>query len=150
AAALTWRAQVHRKKADDARGGEKTARDEAREYRRQAVDAGMVQSQAETEAKGLAQRLASVESKQKQLVREDLLGSEESPDVGVTRWTTKATDHKAAVERLDGEIERLDQTLEAFDGALATAGGVLSERQSQHQTLQDHFERATGERQTIE
>ena len=56
ASALMWRAQDHRKKGEDARGVERTARNQAREYRRQAVEAGKTQSQAETEAKGLEQR----------------------------------------------------------------------------------------------
>lgn len=150
ASALTWRAQDHRRKGENARGAEKTARDEAREYRGQAVEAGKVQSQAETEAKGLEQRLATVESKRRQLVREQLLGPEESPDAGVARWGTKAEDHEGAVKRLDGELVRLDEALEAFDGALATAGEVLSECQSQHQKLKDRFERATRERDSIE
>jgi hypothetical protein len=150
ASALTWRAQDHRNKAGDARGAEKTAREEAREYRGQAVDAGKVQSQAETEAKGFAQRLEAVHSRREQLVREDLLGSEESPDAGANRWRTKATDHEAAVERLGGEIERLDEALEAFNSAIAMAGDLLSERQSQHQKLKDRYERATAERKAIE
>lgn len=150
ASALTWRAQEHRKKAEEARGAEKTARDEAREYRRQAIEFGKAQSQAETEAKGLEQRLDAVESKRKQLVQEQLLGSEQSPDAGFARWTAKATNHEGAVVRLDGEIARLDEALEAFDGAIAGAGAVLSECQSQHQTLKDRFDRATAERQAIE
>lgn len=150
AAALTWRAEHHRRRAADARGDEKAARDEAREYRGQAVDAGKVQSQADTEAKALMERLTAVESKRKQLVREQLLGSEESPYAGIARWTTTVTDHESAVERLDGEIARLDQALEAFEGALAGAGEVLSECQSRHQTLVDRFDRAMAERQAIE
>lgn len=150
ASALTWRAQDHRKKAEEARGDEKTARDEAREYRRQAVESGKVQSQAETEAKGLEQRLETVESKRKQLVREGLLGSEESADAGVSRWTAKAADHEAAVLRLDGELVRLDGALEALEAAIAAAGGVLSQCQSEHQKLKDRFDRAARERETIE
>lgn len=150
ASALTWRAQGHRKKAEEARGDEKTAREEARECRRQALEAGKVQSQAETEAKGLEQRLEAVESKRKQLVREGLLGSDESADAGVSRWTGKATDHEAAVERLDGEIVRLDEALEAFDGAIARAADVLSQCQSAHQKLKDRFDRAMQEREFIE
>ncbi|MEZ4442350.1 MAG: hypothetical protein R3B72_24870 [Polyangiaceae bacterium] len=150
ASALTWRAQDHRRKGENARVAEKTARDEAREYRGQAVEAGKVQSQAETEAKGFEQRLATVESKRKQLVLEQLLGPEESPDASVARWSTKAEDHEHAVKRLDGELVRLDDALEAFDGALATAGEVLSECQSQHQKLKDRFERAAREREAIE
>jgi len=148
--ALTWRFQDHRKKHDDARAAEKTARDESREYRGQALEAGMLQSQAETEAKGIEQRLKAVESIRKQLVREQLLGSEESPDGGVTRWATKVADHDGAVNRLDGEIARLDDALEVFDGALTTAGDVLSECHSQHQKLSDRFERATRDRAAIE
>ncbi|HYV19366.1 MAG TPA: hypothetical protein VFC25_10095 [Verrucomicrobiae bacterium] len=150
AAALTWRAQGHRKRAEDARGAEKTTRDEARECRLQAVEAGKVQSQAETEAKGLEQRLEAGETKRKQLVRERFLGPEESPDGGVIRWTTKASDHQSAVEHLDGEIARLDEALKSLDDALAGAGNVLSECQLQHQTLKDRFERATRDREAIE
>lgn len=150
ASALTWRAQDHRKKAEDARTAEKTARDEARDCRRQAIDAGKIQSRAETEARALEQRLETVESKRKQLVREQLLGPEETPDAGVARWAAKAQDHEDAVKRLDGEIARLDEALEAFVGAIATAGEVLSECQSQRQRLTDRFERATREREAIE
>jgi hypothetical protein len=150
ASALTRRAQDHRRKAEEARGTEKTARDEAREYLRQAVVAGKVQSQAETEAKGLEERLEAVESKRQQLVRENLLGSEESPETGVSRWATKAADHEDAVTRLDGEIVRLDEALEAFDDALVRAGDVLSQCQSQHQKLKDRFERAAREREAVE
>jgi hypothetical protein len=112
ASALTWRSQGHRKKAENARAAEKTARDEARDYRRQAVVAGKVQSQAETEARALEQRLETVDSKRKQLVREQLLDPEEAPDSGVARWAAKAQDHEDAVKRLDGEIARLDEALE--------------------------------------
>ena len=150
ASALTWRAQDHRKKADDARANEKTARDEARDYRRQAIDAGRVQSRAETEAKALEDRLAAVESKRKQFVREQLLGAEEAPEAALARWAAKAQDHEDAVKRLDGEIARLDDALETFDGALATAADVLSDCQSQRQKLADRFERATREREAIE
>jgi hypothetical protein len=150
AAALTWRAQNHRKAAEAARGTEKAARDEARECRGQAVEAGKVQSQAETEAKGLEQRLEAGESKHKQLVRERFLGPEESPDGGVIRWTTKASDHEVAVEHLDGEIARLDEAIKTLDDTLAGAGNVLSECQSQHQKLKDRFERATRDREAIE
>lgn len=150
ASALTWRAQDHRKKAEDARGDEKTARDEARDYRSQALETGKAQSQAETEAKNLEQRLGAVESKRKQLVRDGLLGSDESADAGLGCWTIKAADHEAAVERLDGEIARLDEALEAFDGASAVAGDVLSQCRSEHQKLKDRFERATRDRHAIE
>ncbi len=150
ASALAWRAHDHRTQAEHARGDENTARDKAREYRRQAVEAGKAQSQAETEAKGLEQLLETVESKRMQLVREELLGSDESPEAGVARWTAKATDHENAVERLDGEITRLDDTFEALDASLARAGEVLSERQSRHQTLRDRFDRANPERKAIE
>ena len=81
AAALTWRAQGHRKKAEDADAAERSARDEARGYRSQAVEAGRAQSQAETEAKGIEERLEAVESKRKQLVREDLLAHYRSQGV---------------------------------------------------------------------
>ena len=150
ASALTWRAQEHRKKADEARRDEKSARDEAREFGRQAMEAGKVQSQAATEAKGLEQRLDAVESKRKQLVREGLLGSDESADAGVSRWTGKATDHEGAVERLDGEIGRLDEALEAFDGAIERAADALSQFKSEHQKLKDRFDRALDERKSIE
>jgi hypothetical protein len=150
AAALTWRAQDHRKKAEGARGDEKAARDEARDCRRQAVEAGKAQSQAETEAKGLEQRLEAVESKRMQLVREQLLNSNEPPEAGVARWTAKATDHEDAVERLDGEIARLDDTLEALEAMAEGAAEELSECRSQHQTLEDRFERARPEREAIE
>jgi len=150
ASALTWRAQDHRKRAEDARDTEKTTRDEAREYRVQALAAGKVQGQAETEAKGLMHRLEAAESKRQQLVREHLLAPDESPDSGLTRWMTKALDHQGAVEQLDGEMARLDESLAAFDDALAGAGDVLSECQSQHRQLKDRGERATPERETIE
>jgi hypothetical protein len=150
ASALVWRAQDHRKKAEEARRDEKTDREEARDYRRQAVEAGKVQSQAETEAKGLDQRLEAVESTRRQLVREGLLGSDESADTGVSRWTAKATDHEAAVERLDGEIVRLDEALETFDGAIEGAADALSQCQSEHQKLEDRLERAIPEREVIE
>jgi hypothetical protein len=150
ASALTWRAQDHRQKAEEARGVEKTAREEARGYRGQVVEATKIQSQADTEAKGLEQRLATVEFKRKQLVGEQLLGPGESPDAGLTRWTTRAEDHEHAVKRLDGEIVRLDDALEAFHGALATAGEVLSQCQTQHQKLSDRFERAARDRDAIE
>lgn len=148
--ALKWRAQDHRRKAEDARSTEKTARDEAREYRSQAIEAGRIQSQAEAEARELEQRLKAGESKHEQLVREQLLDSDESPEASVTRWTTMAEDHESAVERLDGEIARFDETIESFDDALARAGDVLSECRSQHQKLNDRFERATRERANIE
>lgn len=150
ASVLAWRAQDQRKKAENARGDEKTARDEARECRRQAVETGKVQSQAETEAKGLEQRLETVEAKQKQLVHDGFLGSEESADAGVSRWTINAADHEDAVEWLDGEIVRLDEALEAFAGAAAGAGAILSQCQSEYQKLKDRFERATVERGAIE
>lgn len=150
AAALMWRAQGHRKKAEEARGAEKTARVEARDYRSQAVEAGRAQSQAETEAKMLEQRLEAVESKRKQLVHEQLLVSDELPDMALVRWTDKAKDHEGAVVRLDGEITRLDEALESFEGAISGAGDVLAEFQSQHQALKDRFDRAIPERQAIE
>ena len=150
ASALTWRAQDHRKKAEDARTAEKNARDEARDCRRQAIDAGRIQIRAETQAKALEQRLETVESKRNQLVREHLLGPEETPDAGVASWAAKAQDHEDAVKRLDGEIARLDEMLEAVDGAIVTAGEALSECQSQRQKLTDRFERATHEREAIE
>lgn len=150
ASALTSRAQDHRKKGEKAREDEKAARDEAREFRDQAVEAGRVQSRAETETRELEQKLKTVESKRQQFVRDQLLGSDESPEAGPSRWSTKAADHGAAVERLDGEIARLDEALEALEGAVATAAGVFSDRQSQHRNLKDRYERAMGERQTIE
>lgn len=150
ASALNWRARDLRKKAEDARGAEKTARDEARECRHQAVEAGKVQSQAETEATGIEQRLEAVESKRTQLVREQLLDLDESPDAGATRWATRVADHEGAVKRFDDEIGRLDAVLEALDGTIDRAGEVLSECQSQHQKLSDRFERATREREAIE
>jgi hypothetical protein len=150
ASALTWRAQDHRRKGETARAVEKTARDEAREYRRQAIEAGKIQSEAQTEAKGIAQRLETVESKRQQLVREQLLGSDESADGALDRWATMVADRDTAVKRLDAEITRTDEKLEALDAALATAGAVLSDYQSQHQRVRDHFERATRERERIE
>jgi hypothetical protein len=150
ASALTWRGQDHRKKTEDARGAEKTAREEARGYRDQAIEAGKVQSQAETEAKGLEQRLEAGESKRRQLVRDKFLGPDESADGGLARWKTKASDHQAAVERLDGQIARLDETLEALEGALLGARGVLSDCQAQLWTLKDRLERAKREREAIE
>jgi hypothetical protein len=84
------------------------------------------------------------------LVQEQLLGPEESPDAGVARWTAKANDHEGAVARLDGEIARLDEALDALDGAIAGAAAVLSECQSQHQTIKDRLDRAIPERQAIE
>jgi hypothetical protein len=150
ASVLTWRGQDHRSKAEDARGDEKTARHEAREYRGQAIVSGKIQSRSETEAKGLEQRLDAVEPKRNQLVREELLGSEESADAGVSRWTVKSADHQGAVERLDGEMSRLDEVLEALDGAVAGAGDVLSLCQSEHQTLKGRFVGATADRDEIE
>lgn len=150
ASALTSRAQDHRRKADGARGAERTARDEAREYRDHAMEAVRVQTQAENDAKALEQRLGAAESKRKQLVREGFLGPDESPDAAVTRWTTKASDHKSAIERLDGEIVHLDEALEAFEEVLARAGDVFSEWRSQHQALKDRFERATREREAVQ
>lgn len=150
ASALTWRARDHRKKAEDARTAEKTARDEARDCRRQAIDAGKIQSRAETEVQGLEERLATVESKRRHLVREQLLGQEEAADAGVGRWAAKAQDHETAVKRLDGEIGRLDEALAASEGAIATAGEVYSECQSRRQNLADRFERAMHEREAIE
>jgi hypothetical protein len=150
AAALAWREQDHRKKGENARNAEKTARDEARACRRQASDAGKIQSRAETEARALEQRLATVESKRKELVGEKLLGPEEMPDAAVARWAAKARNHEDAVNRLDGEIVQLDEGLGAFEGAIATAGDVLSERHSQCQKLTDRLERASRERVAIE
>ncbi|HVZ36620.1 MAG TPA: hypothetical protein VG963_29530, partial [Polyangiaceae bacterium] len=150
AAALTWRARDHRTKAEEARSTEEAAREMDREYRRQAVELGKAQSQAETEAKGLAQRLEAVASKLEQLVQEKLLESEESPDSGAARWVSNATDHERAVERLGDEMARLDEALDAFDGALSTAADALSECQLQHQMLEDRLDRATTERQAIE
>lgn len=150
ASALAWRAQGHRRRGEDARAAEKAARDEAREFRGQAVEAGKVQSQAETEAKGLDQRLEAVESKRKQLVREQLLDLEEPPDAGLTRWATRSADHEGAAQRIEGESARLDEVLEALEGSLARAGDVLAECQSQHQKIDDRFERATREREGIE
>jgi hypothetical protein len=150
ASALTWRAQTHRKKAQEAALVDKAARDEAREYRRQAVDAGRVQSQAQTEAKQIEQRLELVESKRKQLIREQLLGPDEVPDAAVSRWAGKTQNHTEAVKRLDGEIARLDETLDAFEDVLKTAGTVLTECESHRQKLVDRLERATREREVIE
>jgi hypothetical protein len=150
AAALTWRAGEYRKKAEDARTVAKAARDEARDYRHQAIDAGRAQSQAETEAKGLEDRLTAVESKRKQLVHEQLLGTDEPPEVGRARWAATVQSQEDLVKRLDGDIGRLDDALEALNGAVATARDVLSERQSQHQNLAERFEHATRERDAIE
>jgi hypothetical protein len=150
AAVLTSRAQGHRKRAEDARDAEKAARTEARECRIQAVEAGRIQSQAETEAKGLEERLEAVESRRKQLVREQLLGSEESPEACIVRWAANAKDYKDAVIRLDGETAHIDEALELFDGAITEATAVLSARQSQHQTVRDHLDHALTERQAIE
>jgi len=150
ASALTWRAQDHRRKTKDARGAEKTARKEARAYRDQAIEASKVQSQAETEAKAFEQRLEACESRRRQLVGDKLLGPDESPDGGLARWTTKASDHQAAIQRLDGEIARLDEALDAFEGALLGAREVLSGCQAQHQILRDRLERAKRDREAIE
>jgi hypothetical protein len=149
-AALTWRAQDHRQKGEDARREEKTARDEALEYRGQAADTGKIEIQAETEAKGLEQRLEAVELKRKELVREELLRVNETVDAGVSRWTAKLTDHEGAVRRLDSEIARLDEAVEALDSAIVGAGDVLSGCQSDHEKLTDRLERATPEREAIE
>jgi hypothetical protein len=150
ASALTWWAQDLRKKAEQARGEERAAREKAREHRSQAVESGIVQSRAETEAKGLEQRLETVESKRKQLVCEGLLGSEESADAGVSRWMARAADHEDAVGRLDGELARLDGALEAFEAAITAAAGALSQCESEHQKLHDRFDRAARERVIIE
>lgn len=150
ASALTWRTEDHRKRRDDARDVEKRARNEAREYHGQAVEAGKAQSQAETEASSLARKLDAVEAHRTQLLREHLLGPDELPDVAVLRWKSTALDHESAVERLDGEIARADETLESLHGRVAAAADVLSEHQSKNRTLTDHFVRATGEREAIE
>lgn len=150
ASALTWRAEDHRKRRDHARDVEKQARTDARDYHHQAVEAGKAQSQAETEANALTGRLDAVEAQWAQIVREHLLGPDESPDLGVLRWRATADDHESAVERLDGEIARADETIEALDSRIAAASDVLSHKQSKHGTLTDHFGRATRERETIE
>ena len=150
ASALTWRAQDHRRKGETARIAGQTSRAEAREHRVQAVDAGKLQSQAETEAKGLEKLLATVESKRRQLVLEQLLGHDESPDACVSRWSTKVHDHHCAVKRLDGELVRLDQAIEALEDTLATAAEVRAVCQSQHQKLRVHFERSMQEREIVE
>jgi hypothetical protein len=150
ASALSWRALDHRKKAEDARTAEKTARDEARDCRRQALDAGKAQSRAETQARTLEERLATVETKRKQLVREQVLGPEEAAQVAVARWAIRVQDLGETVKRLDGEIARIDIALEAFEDAITTATDALAQCQSQRQKLADRFERATRERLVIE
>lgn len=150
ASALTWRAHDHRAKGETARGTEKIARDEAREYREQAIDAGRMQSEAETEAKGLAQRLEIAETKRQQLVREQFLSPDESSDAALHRWSTNVVDHDTAVKRLDGEIARTDEKLVLLEETIAAAGELLSDRQSHHQTIRDRYERATRERERIE
>jgi len=150
ASVLAWRAEAHRTRATAARGDESTARAEARDCRDQAAEAGKVQSQAEIEAKGIEQRLEAGESKRRELVRDELLGADEPPDGGLARWTTAASEHGSAVERIDGEVARLDEALEALEGALVSARSALSESQSRHQTVKDRLERATREREAIE
>jgi len=150
ASALMWRAQDHRKKEEDARAAERTARDEARACRSQAIDAGKVQSRSETEAKGLEQRLNALESQRSLLVRDRLLAQDEAPDDGRGRWAARAQDHQDAVKRLDGEITRLDEAVEALHGAIAIAGDVHSASQSERNKLADRVERAMREREAIE
>lgn len=150
ASALTWRARDHRSKAGEAATTEKAARFEAIDYRRQAADSGKLQSQAETEAKGLEGRLAAVELRRKQLIGEQLLGTDEAPDAALARWEARVQNHDDAVKRLDGEIARLDQALDTDEDTIATAGVALSDCQSQRRKLADRYERATGERETVE
>jgi hypothetical protein len=150
ASALGWRAHDHRKRAEEAGTAERNAREEAREYLRQAADAGKAQSRAEAEAMGLEERLTVVGLKREQLVAAQVLGPDQSADAGLARWSAKAQDNEDAVKRLDGEIERLDQALDAYEGSVAAAGAVLSDCQAQRQQLADHFERAQREREAIE
>jgi hypothetical protein len=150
ASALTFRGQEHRKRADEARASEEAARKEARDYRGQANDAGKEETRAKTQAENLERRLAAVEAKQTLLIRDTLLGPEETADAAVNRWTSGVQSHADAAQQLGGEIEQADAAIEALEAAFIRASDVFRERQSRHEKLTERFNEAERERKAIE
>ena len=150
AAALAWRAADHRTRATEARETERKARDEARDYRIQAVDAGKAQSSAETEAKRLEGQLAALDAQRKKLVNEELLAPDETADAAAARWTGVGDDHKTAVAKLDDDIERFDGAMESLVQSLEAANEVLRVHEGKFQGLSQRFEDASRERTAIE